>query len=202
MRLRIIKIISVLLVLSACGGSPKSHIYLLKTVEPVQAKFVTQKPLRIYLQPVHFPDYLDRPQMVLRQDAVTLDIEEFQRWGEPLNTSFKRVLRENLEMRLSLATVLNKKIFRAMEFDYQLAIDVSRFDTNVQQQAILQLHWAILNGAGDKLLFFSSETITAPIKANNFQVRVEAQSETIAILADKVAAQLRGIKLNGEYERE
>jgi hypothetical protein len=34
------------------------------------------------------------------------------------------------------------------------------------------------------------------------QQQLEAQSETIAILVDKVAAQLRGIKLNGEYERE
>jgi uncharacterized lipoprotein YmbA len=94
-------------------------------------------------------------------------------------------------MRLSLATVLSKKTFRTMVFDYQLAIDVSRFDTNAQQQAILQLHWAILNGAGDKLLFFSSEIITVPIKADNFQARVEAQSAAVAILTNKVAAQLR-----------
>lgn len=191
MRLRIIEIISVLLALSACSVSPKSSIYLLQAVEPIQAKFVTQKPISIYLQPVNFPDYLERPQMVLRKNAVTLGIEEFQRWGEPLNASFERVLRENLEMRLSLATVLSKKTFRTMVFDYQLAIDVSRFDTNAQQQAILQLHWAILNGAGDKLLFFSSEIITVPIKADNFQARVEAQSAAVAILTNKVAAQLR-----------
>ena len=194
MNLRTIIIISVLLALSACSVSPKSNIYLLKAIEPVQAKSVAQKPISIYLQSVNFPDYLDRPQMVLRKDAVTLDIEEFQRWGEPLNISFERVFRGNLEMRLASATVLSKKTFSAMVFDYQLAIDVSRFDTDAQQQAILQLNWTILNGLGNKILFFSPDTITVIIKADNFQARVEAQSAAVAILADKVAVQLRGLE--------
>jgi len=194
MRLRIIEIISVLLALSACSVSPKSNIYLLKAIEPVQAKLVAQKPISIYLQSVNFPDYLDRPQMVLRKDSVTLGIEQFQRWGEPLNMSFERVFRRNLEMRLALAKVLSKKTFSAMSFDYQLAIDVSRFDTGAQQQAILQLNWAILNGSGNKILFSSQEVITVPMKVDNFQARVEAQSVAVAILADKVAVQLRGIE--------
>jgi len=194
MRLRIIEIISVSLALSACSVSPKSNIYLLKAIEPVQAKLVAQKPISIYLQSVNFPDYLDRPQMVLRKDAVTLDIEQFQRWGEPLNISFERVFRENLEMRLVPAKVLSKKTFSAMVFDYQLAINVSRFDTNAQQQAIFQLNWTILNGLGDKILFSSQEVITVPINTDSFQARVEAQSEAVAILADKVVVQLRGIE--------
>jgi len=198
MRLRIIKIISVLLVLSACSTSPKSTLYLLKPVEPTQAKFTTQQPVSVYLQAVNFPDYLDRPQMVLRKDSVTLDMQEFQRWGEPLNTSFERVFRENLEMRLASAKVLSKKIFSAMVFDYQLAIEVSRFDTNAQQQAILQLNWTLLNGAGNKVLFTSPELITVPIKADNFQARVEAQSAAVAILADKVAIQLEGATSSSE----
>jgi len=194
MRLRVIEIISVLLALSACSVSPKSNIYLLKAIEPVQDKLVAQKPISIYLQSVDFPDYLDRPQMVLRKDSVTLDVEQFQRWGEPLNISFERVFRENLEMRLAPAKVLSKKTFSAMVFDYQLAIDISRFDTDAQQQAILQLNWTILNGLGNKILFFSPDTITVIIKADNFQARVEAQSAAVAILADKVAVQLRGIE--------
>jgi len=194
MRLRIIEIISVLLALSACSVSPKSNIYLLKAIEPVQAKLVAQKPISIYLQSVNFPDYLDRPQMVLRKDSMTLDVEQFQRWGEPLNISFERVFRGNLERRLAPAKVLSKKIFSAMAFDYQLAIDVSRFDTDAQQQAILQLNWVILNSSGDKILFSSQEVIIVPMKADNFQARVEAQSVAVAILADKVAVQLRGIE--------
>lgn len=193
MHLRIIKVISLLLALSACNVSPKSTVYLLKTVEPAQAKLVTQQSVSIYLQSVNFPDYLDRPQMVLRKDAVTLNVEEFQRWGEPLNTSFERVFRANLEMRLASAKVLSKKTFSAMVFDYQLAIDISRFDTDAQQQAILQLNWTLLNGAGDKILLTSPEQITVPINADNFHARVEAQSAAIAILADKVAAQVNAV---------
>jgi len=97
-------------------------------------------------------------------------------------------------MRLAPAKVLSKKTFSAMVFDYQLAIDISRFDTDAQQQAILQLNWTILNGLGNKILFFSPDTITVIIKADNFQARVEAQSAAVAILADKVAVQLRGIE--------
>lgn len=196
MNLPIIKIISVLLVLSACSVSPNTTLYLLKPVEPAQAKLTTQQPVRIYLQSINFPDYLDRPQMVLRKDAVTLDRQEFERWGERLNTSFERVFKENLEMRLASAKVLSKKTFSAMVFDYQLAVEVIRFDTNAQQQAILQLNWTLLNGAGNKLLFTSSEVITVPINADNFHARVEAQSEAIAILADKVAVQIRSAAAN------
>ncbi|MDT8425530.1 MAG: PqiC family protein [Methyloprofundus sp.] len=190
MQLPIMKIIGVLLALSACSVSPKSTLYLLRTVEPTQAKFTAQQPVNIYLQPVNFPDYLDRPQMVLRKDAVTLARQEFHRWGEPLNMSFERVFKENMQMRLASATVLSKKTFSTMAFDYQLALEVIRFDTNAQQQAILQLHWALLNGLGNKLLFASTETITVPIAVDDFHARVEAQSEAIAILADKVAIQI------------
>ncbi len=62
------------------------------------------------------------------------------------------------------------------------------------QQAILLLNWAILNGLGNKGLFFSPDTITVIIKADNFQARVEAQSAAVATLADKVAVQLRGLE--------
>jgi len=182
-----------LLALSACSVSPKSNIYLLKAVEPIQAKFATQQPLSIYLQSVSFPDYLDRPQMVHRKDAVTLEIEQFQRWGEPLNTSFERVFRENLEMRLALAKVLRKKTFSAMGFDCQLVVDVNRFDTNAQQQAVLKLNWILLNGAGDKILFTSIEEITVQINTDDFHARVEAQSMAVGMLADKVVTQVKGI---------
>ena len=52
----------------------------------------------IGIGPIRFPAYLDREQIVTRTAQNRLDISENDRWAEPLEENFTRVLSQNLGM--------------------------------------------------------------------------------------------------------
>lgn len=69
-----------------------------------EARFYQLQPVRMEVEDVSFPydgvlvddvetaEYLDRPQMVVRQGEHRLDYLEFDRWAEPLDENFADVL--------------------------------------------------------------------------------------------------------------
>ena len=84
------------LLLSACAGSPDPHYYTLATVAPKQAP----APGPVYhLATVKLPDLLDRTQMVVRTGPQTIDIDEYDRWAEPLERMTARVLAQDIAQR-------------------------------------------------------------------------------------------------------
>src|SRR5580704_4660938 len=52
--------------------------------------------LAIGIGPIDFPDYLRRSQVVTRSSPNQIELSTVDRWGEPLDKNFQRVLSENL----------------------------------------------------------------------------------------------------------
>src|SRR5208282_1124215 len=57
--------------------------------------------LAIGVGPIDFPGYLQRTQVVTRTAPNQIDLSPVDRWGEPLDKNFKRVLDENLAQLLN-----------------------------------------------------------------------------------------------------
>ncbi|MGH7880635.1 MAG: PqiC family protein, partial [Candidatus Binataceae bacterium] len=57
--------------------------------------------LALGIGPIDFPDYLKRLEVVKRQSPNQLDISPVDRWGEPLDKNFERILCENLAQLLN-----------------------------------------------------------------------------------------------------
>jgi uncharacterized lipoprotein YmbA len=93
---------------------------------------------------VTLPAYLDRPQIVVRKDANTLKLADFDRWGESLQPMFVRVLRENLMALLPAADVVVFPWPSGADFEYQVTAEVRRFDAEGSQNAVLAVRWSIL----------------------------------------------------------
>jgi len=189
MILRVMTLIGIFLSMSACSVSPKPDVYLLTAIESEATIQTTQKPVRIYIKEIVFPEFLDRPQMVTRKDT-QLEVHEFQRWGEPLKSTFMRVFREDLLMRTNKAQVIVRKPYSAMEFDCQLYLDVSYFYIYAGQEARLTVSWFLLNAQGNETLFSAVEKIIVPLQRRSVDAEVKALSNAIGKLADKVAAEL------------
>jgi uncharacterized lipoprotein YmbA len=62
--------------------------------------------MTIGIGPVTLPKYLDRPQIVTFTSPYALNVVEFDRWAEPLESTFVRVLAENLALLLPRAHVV------------------------------------------------------------------------------------------------
>jgi uncharacterized lipoprotein YmbA len=98
--------------------------------------------LEIGLGPIKFPAYLERPQVVTRNSANQVDLSEFNRWAEPLQNDFLSVLGQNLAVLLG-AHVTPFPWYRPLNLDYQVTLDITRFDTDSQGTAQLVGRWEI-----------------------------------------------------------
>lgn len=117
--------------------------------------------LTIGVGPVDFPDYLRRLAVVTRASPTRIDLSQENRWGEPLDKNFTRVLSENLAELLNTQRIEKYPWPRKTPVDYQIAVDVQRFETTTDGQAQLNARWIIKDGRGGKILYTSTTTASA-----------------------------------------
>lgn len=86
------------LILGGCAGSsPDSHYFTLSAVpSPDQAR--PGRPA-LHVTLFHLPQLYDRQQMVFRTGAQSVDIDETDRWAEPLDRMAARILAQDLAQR-------------------------------------------------------------------------------------------------------
>jgi uncharacterized protein len=90
-----------LMALGGCASTQAARFYVLSalpgggTASPGAA---AERGLAIGVGPVTLPKYLDRPQIVTFTSPYALNVAEFDRWAEPLESTFVRVLAENLAL--------------------------------------------------------------------------------------------------------
>ncbi|MBW2259666.1 MAG: membrane integrity-associated transporter subunit PqiC, partial [Deltaproteobacteria bacterium] len=77
------------------GQTPSSAFYQLNPIAVSSGEGQVEEEeqdLAIAVGPVNFPDYLNRPQIVIRRSQNELELEEFHRWAGPLKENFSSVL--------------------------------------------------------------------------------------------------------------
>lgn len=117
--------------------------------------------LAIGLGPIDFPDYLKRLELVTRSSPTQLDISPVDRWGEPLDKNFERVLAEDLAQLLNTQNIEKYPWSRKSDIDYQIVVSVERFETTSDGQARLTARWIIKDGATSKELYASRTSASA-----------------------------------------
>jgi uncharacterized lipoprotein YmbA len=192
-------LISLLFVLSACTPKRHTSFYLLKSIEPVAAisqgikveNLATHK-TTLLIKPIQFPNYLDRPQMVLRENDYKFKLSEYHRWAEPLKDDFTRVFIENINSRLpSLHTVRYVDLNESNPIQ-QLFIEVLQMDISTDNQATLIVKWKVLSEDPPRLIENQVNKYHLSIDNNSYESGVAAQSQLIALFADQVAEFIRG----------
>jgi uncharacterized lipoprotein YmbA len=122
-----------------------------------------ESPLTIGIGPIDFPDYLRRTQMVMRAEPNRIDISQHQSWAEPLDKNFARVLSQNLAELLNTHRIEKYPWLRRTEVDYQIAIDVYRFETTADGKSMLSAQWVIRDGRNGKDLYAFESKIAEPV---------------------------------------
>ncbi|HTS91937.1 MAG TPA: PqiC family protein [Stellaceae bacterium] len=140
-----------LLLLAGCGPSKPVHLYVLTaTAEKTQPPSPTG--LAIGVGPITLPKYLDRPQVVNRIAANSLDQSEFEQWGGDLNDNVTRVLASNLGTVLATDRVSLYPWKGIAPIDYQVSMDVTRFEQDADGVVILDVFWSVASPGKDKVL--------------------------------------------------
>jgi uncharacterized lipoprotein YmbA len=143
---------------------------------------------------VKIPEYLDRTGIVTRVTSYELTVAEFNKWAEPLEESFPRVLAENLTALLCTKTVLVFPWKGSIPLDYRIYVDVIRMDGKLGEDAVLDVSWTIMGGAEKKgVLVMERSSYKERSGGQDYGDFVAAQSRNVAALSRDIAEAIRAL---------
>ena len=101
--------------------------------------------------------------MVVRAEPNRLEISQQESWAEPLDRNFERVFSQNLGELLNTYHIEKYPWPRRTQVDYQISLDVYRFETTSDGRSMLSAQWIIRDGRTGKDLSASESKIAEPI---------------------------------------
>ena len=146
--------------------------------------------LALGIGPVKFPGYLDRQQLVTRISQNRFAVAENDRWAEPLEENFSRVLSQNLSILLETNRIVAYPWERNQRPTYQVQVEVLRFEPNAEQLVELWARWTILDDAR-KTISVKESYLTQRARDKSTEESVAAMSEVLANFSQEIAAAIR-----------
>jgi uncharacterized lipoprotein YmbA len=125
------------LLLAACAA-PAEHWYALEPTAPA-AQSPPDRPL-VGVGPVTVPEFVDRPQLVLREGEYRVNILEQERWAEPLKISLGRLFAGELTGRVADRRFISAPPAALGAPQARLAITVTRIDIT-RAGVDMAAHW-------------------------------------------------------------
>ncbi|HOI17324.1 MAG TPA: PqiC family protein, partial [Geobacteraceae bacterium] len=154
----------------------------------------TDASVMIGVGPVTIPDYLDRPQIVVRSSHNGLLVSEFNRWAGSLQNDTGRVVRENLDVLLARDDLSVTSWRRGIPSVYRVSVDVSRFEAIDEKIVVLRAQWAIFGGDGARVLLVHDSDIREEVRGGGIEQVVAAMGRALESLSREVAQGVRGVK--------
>ena len=179
-------------------GGCRSQSPLFYTLNPIQedqmisrSKSPTQSAI-IGIGPVKLADYLDQSLIVTRTSDNQVVKAEFDRWVGSLKDNFVNVLADNLGYLLATERIYLYPWRMSVPIDYQVVLDIVRFDGRLGDAASLEVRWSVFQGPEKKLLKTNRSIIREPVEGAGYAALVAAQSRALAKLSQEIAETIQG----------
>jgi len=180
----------------ACASNAPSRFYVLSSLTGTGGESEMASDNRrgtIGIGPVELPAYLDRQQIVTRVSANELHLAGFDEWAEPLGDNFTRVLIENLSVLLYKDLFTIFPVRSPESIDYQVEVEVIRFDGRLGGDASLMTRWSIFGKDDKKLLLTRKSSFKEATGGPGYEALVAAQSRTVEALSREIAGAIKGL---------
>jgi uncharacterized protein len=176
--------------LLGCAQATPTRFYTLSSVlvAPGESDARPDPNLAVGVSAVTLPDYLNRAQLVIRDGSNRVLLSDFDNWIEPLQAMFSRTLAENLSILLGSDDVLTLPQRRPFQPDYQVDVEVARFDTDTAGHAVLDARWWLLGARGDRVLHQARTTLAEPTASADRAAAARALSQVLGALSREIAA--------------
>jgi uncharacterized protein len=136
-----------LLMLSCCGGSPARHVYVLSPpLDPPAQVATDQGRPDVWLRPVLLPDYLDTTDIMRRKGLNEVKASTTGQWGERLSQGFTRALAAALAIRLPEDEVTLSAV--TGEPARRILVNVQGFENEPDGRCVLTARWTVLSDSG------------------------------------------------------
>lgn len=182
-----------------CGSTKPSRFYLLTPVSNPESEMVKSgghSEISVGIGVLKFPDHLLRPQIVIQTASNKIDYAEYDRWAEPLDDNFARVMAENLSKMIPSESVYIYPWRSTVNVQYQINFEVVRFSQGPDKSVILVVFWSIFDNATARQLLRQKTTLSQPGPGSepvNYGSVVEAMSLLVEKLSLQVVSELKSI---------
>jgi len=172
------------------GGGRTRYYVLAPTLDSGEASGPGLVEPAVGVGPIRLPGYLDRPQIAMHNGRDEVVLSEFDEWAEPLRDNLARTIAENLSRLIPTERVAIFPWPAPRDIQYQVLIDVIRFDRGASGTVVLVARWRIADPAARELAVRTSrlsETARDPGPA----ATVAAMSGAAGALSREIAAEIR-----------
>ena len=186
---------------AGCGTfSPRpdpSRFFTLSSLPQVEQATLknSTRPEKMFLGigPIKLPSYLDRQELIVRSAQNRFEVSENDRWAEPLQENFSRVLSENHALLLDTDLIVIYPWSPANRPRYHVEIEVLRLEANSERNGQLFARWSVLDGADKKVAVVKESRIIRNTKDKSTDGSVAALSEAVGDLSREIANAVSGI---------
>jgi len=174
-----------LLLLFVSGCSSPDPMFF--TLGVVPGATVTGAPGSIEVRRPGLAGYLDRSDIVLKNDAYTLKVNSQERWGEPLGDMIGRVLAQDLAQRLPGSSVFDQSGAITADPDARVELDILNFDVVGSGDMVLNATYAIEQGITHRPIAARHVSLSAAPAGAGARDLVAAMSMLLGDLAGQIA---------------
>ena len=170
---------------AGCASAP-SRFYTLNSTATADGTPAAN--YAVVVGPVSIPALVDRPQFTVQVAPNRVQIDEFNRWAEPLNDNIANVIAGNLAALLGtprVTTVSPANVDPA----YRVAIDIQKFESVPGKSVQVDAAWAIRKPAGGAAT--GTTRASEPVTGAGFDALVAAHSRALAKVSSDIAAAIR-----------
>ena len=186
-----LRLVLISVLVAGCGSvfpkSQPSRYFALSSLSQAEETKDNSKRISVGIDPVRLPGYLDREEIMTRATPNRFVALAYDRWAEPLDENFTRVLAQNLTALLQSDRIIYYPWPPDKKPDYRVEIQVLRFESNWDREAELSARWTVRDATGGGRTDFRESRLTRPAKDNSVDGTVAALSETLADLSREIA---------------
>jgi len=178
--------------LSGCASTPKSNFYTLSSgvgLERSEAK----AQYTVAVGPLTVPEIIDRPQIVTRSGPNQVQIAEFERWASPVRSEISRAIADDLTQQLDGAYVYVYPQIVVASADYQVLLEVQRFDSKPGDAVTVEALWTVHPAQGGAVKNGRSVAHEAT-KGDSYDALVAAYSRALMSVSRDIAEAIRSTR--------
>ncbi len=183
----------VLCALAAAGpgcATPRSHFY---DLAPSSAAAPAPAGYFVAVGPVSVPQIVDRPQVVVRTGPNRVFIDEFHRWGAPLQDEIARVVAANLASLLGTPRVTAHPGAPPAGGGYRVLVEVLDFDSAPGESAGLDAVWTV-RGARPGAVRSGRTTVREAAQGEGYAALAAAHSRALGKMSGDIADAIRALE--------
>lgn len=170
-------------------SSKTSTFYVLN---PLPLKKFFSKPyrhLRIGIDEVNSPDYMDKPQLIIRTASNQLKLEEYHRWAGQITKNIGHVIETNLSTLLPGAVVEISPWDANFQPTHRLQVEIRRFEVDVHGNSRLRAEFIIY--AKDKIRSKKQVSYHTKINQVTYHNMVTSMNHNLTRLSRDIAKQFK-----------